>query len=356
MISEISLKHFRSYKNNTFKFNPGVNIIIGPNASGKTNLLEAILVACEGKSYRAGDRELIEFKQDNARIELHTTKKDIRIVFLDNTLSKKTYKINNETFSRLSLQKRIPVVLFEPNNLSMLSGPADLRRQFLDDLLEKTKPGYGNLRRAYRRTLSQRNNLLKRGDNLVMAQLFAWDIRLCDQGEQIARYRLELAQEINKRIEKVYKNMSGSKASINFGYETIVPIAGYGTTLLHKLEDHIKEDQERGFTAYGPHREDIAISINNHPLQVTASRGEVRSMVLACKIIEALLIEEIIGVTPILLLDDVFSELDVARRDKLTVFLKNYQVFITTTNADALSKNKANLIDITKPLARKRKN
>jgi len=351
MISDISLKHFRSYKNSSFKFSPGVNIIVGPNASGKTNLLEAILVACEGKSYRVGDNGLIEFKHDNARIELHTDKNDTRIVFLDNSTNKKTYKINNEQLKRLSLQKRIPIVLFEPNNLSMLSGPADLRRQFLDDLLEKTKPGYGNLRRSYRRTLSQRNNLLKRGDNLVMAQLFAWDIRLCDQGEQIAKYRYTLANEINERIEQVYKNLSGSKAKITFSYETIVSIPGYGSSLLHKLEEHIKEDQERGFTAYGPHREDIAISINNHPLQASASRGEVRSMVLACKIIEALLIQELLGIKPILLFDDVFSELDEVRRSKLVEFLESYQTFITSTEADTLRRylsNRTKTIKITK--------
>jgi len=346
MITDITLKHFRSYSDNSFKFSPEVNIIIGPNASGKTNLLEAILVACEGKSYRVGDRELIEFKQDGARIEMHTDKNDTRVVFLDSLTNKKTYKINNESLLRLSIQKRIPTVLFEPNNLSMLSGPADLRRQFLDDLLEKTKPGYASLRRSYRRTLAQRNNLLKRGDDLEKDQLFAWDIRLCDQGEQIAKYRYELSQEINERIESVYKNISGSKAEIIFSYETIVPIAGYGTSLLHKLEDHVKEDRERGFTAYGPHREDIALSINDHPLQATASRGEVRSMVLTCKIIEAILLEEIYDIKPLLLFDDVFSELDYKRRGKLTDFISSHQSFITTTEIDKELKKGTNIIQI----------
>lgn len=339
MISDITLKHFRSYKNKSFKFAQGVNIIVGPNASGKTNLLEAILVACEGKSYRVGDLELIEFKQDNARIELHTDKKDTRIVFLDNTgPKKKIYKINNETLLRLSLSKRIPIVLFEPNNLSMLSGPADLRRQFLDDLLEKIKPGYGSLRRSYRRTLAQRNNLLKRGKDLGKDQLFAWDIRLCDLGEQIARLRYDLSIEINKRIEEVYKSLSGSKARIVFTYETMVPITSYGTSLMHKLEEHIQEDHERGFTAYGPHREDIAITIDAHPLQASASRGEVRSMVLSCKVIEAILVEEESGIRPLLLFDDVFSELDNNRRKQLISFFKSYQTFITTTDADIVSK------------------
>jgi DNA replication and repair protein RecF len=220
----------------------------------------------------------------------------------------------------------------------MLSGPADLRRQFLDDFLEKTKPGYGSLRRSYRRTLAQRNNLLKRGEDLKRDQLFAWDIRLCDLGEQIATYRDTLAQEINRQIEKVYNNISGGKSSITFRYETIVPLEGYGTALLHKLEDHIKEDRERGFTAYGPHREDIAISLNKHPLQTSASRGEVRSAVLSCKIIEALLVEAVYSVKPVLLFDDVFSELDSTRRRKLTSFLKPYQTFITTTDADGATR------------------
>jgi len=142
-------------------------------------------------------------------------------------------------------------VLFEPNNLSMLSGPADLRRQFLDDLLEKIKPGYGTLRRSYRRTLAQRNNLLKRGKDLGKDQLFAWDIRLCDLGEQIARSRYDLSIEINKRIEEVYKNLSGSKASIVL-HMRLCSNCWLRTSLMHKLEEHIREDHERGFTAYGP--------------------------------------------------------------------------------------------------------
>lgn len=347
MITDITLRQFRSYKNNFFKFALGVNIIVGPNASGKTNLLEAILVVCEGKSYRVGDNELVKFGQNAARIEAHTKDNDTRIVFLDNSVDKKKiFKINNETLTRLSPQKRIPVVLFEPNNLSMLSGPADLRRQFLDDFLEKTKPGYGSLRRSYRRTLAQRNNLLKR-DSLEKDQLFAWDIRLCDQGEQIARHRNSLVQEISGLIEAVYKNISGSRTSITLTYETTVPVQGYGTSLLHKLENHIKEDKERGFTAYGPHREDIAITINDHPLQASGSRGEVRSMVLAFKIIEATLTEKQLGTRPILLFDDVFSELDDKRRNRLTKFLQPYQSIITTTNADILNNTtltKGNLI------------
>ena len=340
MITEIKLKHFRSYKNRTFKFSPGVNIIVGPNASGKTNLLEAILVACEGKSYRAGDIELIAFKQEIARIELLTDSKDTRVVYLESSPNnkKKSYKINNELFTRLSLQKRLPTVLFEPNNLSMLSGPADLRRQFLDDLLEKTKSGYGSLRRSYRRTLAQRNHLLKR-ENLTKDQLFAWDIRLCDLGGQIAKYRNNLAHDINELIGNVYESLSGAKAKIEFSYIATVPIEGYGTALLHKLEERVKEDRERGFTAYGPHREDIAISINGHPLQTSASRGEVRSMVLACKIIEAILIENEHNIKPILLFDDVFSELDSFRREQLTNFLHPYQSIITTTDADALQQH-----------------
>ena len=111
MINDITLKNFRSYKESTFKFGPGVNIIVGPNASGKTNLLEAILVVCDGKSYRVGDSELIEFKKDKARIELRVNEHDTRIVYLDNMATKKkTYKINSESFTRLSLQNKIPIV------------------------------------------------------------------------------------------------------------------------------------------------------------------------------------------------------------------------------------------------------
>src|SRR5579872_3349266 len=137
MVTDIHLQQFRSYADESFEFSPAVNIIVGPNASGKTNLLEAVQVISLGSSYRAGDQEHVRFTQPWARLEAHTDHNDDRVVIIEceELKTEKKFKINDHTFKRLSLQKSLPLVLFEPNHLLLLSGPPETRRQYLDDLL-----------------------------------------------------------------------------------------------------------------------------------------------------------------------------------------------------------------------------
>ena len=351
MITDIHLQQFRSYKDDSFEFSKGVNIIVGPNASGKTNLLEAILVVARGASYRAKDSELIEFGKTWARAEAHTLTNDIRAVQLTHEAdhTQKQYKINGQTFQRMNLTKSLPVIVFEPNHLQLLSGSPELRRQFLDDLLEQTTPSFSSARRQYKRALAQRNTLLKRGYRLGHAQIFAWDVRLSGLGEQIAQARIGLIGDMNKKVESLYRKLSKTKSSIRLNYRTSFSGDSYASGLLHKLEVHQAEDFERGFTAYGPHREDLEVFLDNHLAQEIASRGEARTLLLVLKILEAEIIEQAREVRPILLLDDVFSELDGARRQALTKFLQPYQTFITTTDADVVLQHfteSANIIPV----------
>ena len=216
----------------------------------------------------------------------------------------------------------------------LLIGSPETRRQFIDDLLEQTQVGFGTLRRRYRRILGQRNTLLKQKPRALPDQLFVWDVRLSEYAAQIVGARCWLVAEIDKQIKPLYKKLAHSSLKAGLSYQSLALPEHYASVLLNKLESHREEDIERGYTAYGPHREDVILSLNGHPVQTTASRGETRTLLLAVKMIEALLLEQNRGQRPILLFDDVFSELDGGRRQALTSFLQPYQTFITTTDAD----------------------
>jgi DNA replication and repair protein RecF len=350
MFESIRLQNYRSYTDASFEFGSGVNIVVGPNASGKTNLLEAVLVVARGGSYRVKDFELIQFDKPWARLDVETEENQSRVVkleWLENAAShqtvrggvKKSFEINGQVFLRLSQQKSVPVVLFEPNHLLLLTGSPEQRRNFLDDIIEQTTPGFGSYRRAYRRVLAQRNALLKKGYQIAVPQMFVWNLRLSELGGRIATERVKLVEQINGLATETYRDLSGSKAEIELVYQSSNPVAHYETTLLRKLESSIERDCLIGFTTAGPHRDDLQIILNGQPSQTTASRGETRSLILMLKIIELQLLASARGQTPLLLLDDVFSELDGKRRHALTDHLKNYQTFITTTDADVVVKH-----------------
>ncbi len=338
MITNIRLQNFRSYKDASFEFEEGVNVIVGPNASGKTNVLEAILVAAQGKSYRAKDIEMVMYKKPWGRIDADFGAKH-RVVKIqqENDTTKKTFDLDGRVTSRLSSANKVPVVLFEPNHLQMISGSPELRRTFIDTLTEQTNNTYGSILNKYKRTLLQRNNLLKQGSRAAFNQLFAWDIRLSELAQQIVAERAKTIGEINKHIATTYNQLAQQTNKIKASYSNPTEPSNYGSYLLKKLEQDRPLDLLRGFTGAGPHREDLSFEFNRRPLVLTASRGETRTFLLALKVIELKIVESYRDQKPLLLLDDVFSELDGTRRKALTEFMKDYQTFITTTDADVVT-------------------
>lgn len=323
------------FKDDSFELSGGVNIIVGPNASGKTSILEAVLVLARGSSYRAAAGELIRFKRPWARLDGHSETSGRRTVKLTREPPDKQYEVDGNTYKRLTMAHSLSVVLFEPNHLQMLAGNPERRRDYLDDLLEQTVVGYGATRRQYKRTLAQRNNLLKQSPAAPQNQLFPWDVRLSQLAGQVARARSQLAGTINAEITKLYQQLSHTKTKVTVAYDSRWPVESYESQLLKRLETHRVDDQLRGFTGSGPHREDLLITFDGRLAQLVASRGEVRTAVLALKIIELQVIQAARdGQPPLLLLDDVFSELDGKRRHALTDHLATYQTFITTTDAD----------------------
>ena len=340
MISDIHLQQFRSYTDAVYEFGPGVNIIVGPNGCGKTNLLEALLVLTRAGSYRVPDSELVQFTKDWSRLESHDENGNERIFkFALNPLPQKIFSVSGKEYRRIPQTQLLPVVLFEPNHLQLLHGSPEGRRSYLDDILEQTIVGYGKVRRDYRRVLSQRNALLKHANETRSGDYFPWDVRLSELGATISRARNELVDSIADRLAMLYNALSEDQTQLALQYETRFDINTYETSLLHTLETHRNEDIARGFTAYGPHREDMSVLFNGRPAALVASRGETRTTVLAFKIIELEKLENATGHRPALLLDDVFSELDGARRRALTAYLQRYQTFLTTTDADIATKH-----------------
>lgn len=338
MISNIRLQKFRSYRDESFELDPGVNIIVGPNASGKTNLLEALLVICRGSSYRAKDHELVAHGAPWARLDAQVadTTRTVKLMKQENGTIKKEFDLGGQKFLRMSLAKTIPTVLFEPNHLLLLHGSPDLRREYLDELLEQLVPHYAKTRRDYRRALAQRNALLKRGPSSAN-QLFAWNIRLSEIGALLVRERAALVEQINQNITELYQDLAHSKAAtVQVRYQTQYDVEQYSTGLLRALEKRQDVDIERGFTTVGPHRDDLVVTFDDREASEVASRGETRTVLLALKIMELRFLEAVHNKRPLLLLDDVFSELDGARRRALTEVLAGYQTCLTTTDADVV--------------------
>lgn len=340
MITSVRLQNFRSYKNEAFEFEDGVNIIIGPNGSGKTNLLESLLLTCRGQSYRTKDPELIMHNKEWARIDAYTQTNEHRVVKLQLQGERliKTIELDDKVV-RLRLENTLPVVLFEPNQLQLLTTSPDQRRFFIDELLEQTDQLFSQDKRAYMRALAQRNRLLKQQPSDITKQMFVWNIRLSELGAKIVQKRVALLDVFNKNLSGAYQSIARSKEKLQLSYVSKHAVDNYATELLKKYETNVQKEVLQGFTLYGPHRDDILITLNKKPIQASASRGEIRTILLALKMQEVSLIQATRGIKPLLLLDDVFGELDGVRRKSLTEFLIDYQTFITTTDADIVLKN-----------------
>lgn len=315
-------------------------MVIGPNGSGKTNLLEALYVLARGKSFRVADAELLQHNADWLRVEAKVDDR-YRVLTLKKAGPKveKRLQVDSVTKTRLSASALASVVLFEPRDMQLLTGSPERRREYLDSVLEQLEAGYARLTTQYRRALAQRNALLKQSHHLPADHLFVWNVRLSELGAQIVSRRRELVQQLQVRASAVYSDISGQKSEVEVQYVTSVQAsetAAVASALLHQLEGHIARDRERGFTSVGPHRDDLHLVLNGAPASTSASRGETRSLVVMLKLLEAELLQQRQQQAPLILLDDVFGELDARRRHALATRLHDYQVIITATDAEGV--------------------
>lgn len=338
MIQNIRLQQFRSYTDTSYEFEPAVNIIVGPNGSGKTNLIEALIVAARGSSYRTSDGNLVQHNHDWARIDVSNDGVARTVKIIQQPKPDKSFILADNPQKTLRFDQVIPVVVFEPNNLQLFTQSPELRRGYLDDVLSQTDKSYRTLLQNYKRTLLQRNKLLKQ-THVTSDMFFVWNVRLSELGAQLAMKRHEFIAANQKNAEHHYNELVETPHNVAISYTSKIPLDNYGERMLHELDKRTELDRVRGFTSLGPHRDDLSIQINGHELTLSASRGETRTVVLALKLVEASVMEGVRGERPILLLDDVFSELDGSRRKNLTKHLGDYQSFITTTDADIVARH-----------------
>ncbi len=337
-ITYARLQNFKSYLDSSFEFDNGINIIVGPNASGKTNLLDALYLVATGSSFKnTKDKSTqINYNKNWSRIDVISSNNQTRTLKIQ-AQNKPTIEIDKQIYKRLPFAKKTAVVMFEPNQLYQITTSPDQRRGLLDDIILKTDYGFNKLKNDYTRTLMQRNKLLKQPPGIVKQQIFAWDIRLSELASLYVAKRIALIERINQTSSEIYSSIAGKKYEFLLLYESKLLLHNYSSSLLSKLQQNLEIDCQRGYTGYGPHRDDVTMSINKKDIRNVASRGEARSVLITLKIIELKLLEEVYNQKPLLLLDDVFGELDGSRRKSLMEFISDNQTFITTTDADLIN-------------------
>jgi DNA replication and repair protein RecF len=339
--ASLALHNFRSYSRYAVALGDGVNIIVGPNGSGKTNLLEAIYVLSTGGTFRGSERDLVAHSSDWFRLE--GVWDDQQRIMTYQTLSaqkaEKQFNIDGAKKVRLTHSQRVPVVLFEPDHLRLLTDSPSARRNYLDGLLISLQSDYSWLKHQFERVLLQRNNLLKSrlAPGALDDSLFVWDIKFAELASNVVGRRRDLVEAISSRLSDLYSDIARKKSVVEMHYVSSIPAENYQAQVLHSLQRRRSDDMIRGFTTVGPQRDDFKLILNGSPAEASASRGETRTLLLALKIVEFELISKQSGHQPLLLLDDVFSELDASRRQALAGLTKSCQTIITTTDADAIS-------------------
>ena len=335
VIQTIKLKNFRNYEQEEILVSPHINVFYGNNAQGKTNIIEAIYFAALGRSFRTyKEAELIRFEQEDANIQIAYEKngRENLIEILLHQNEKKTIRVNDVKLARNSeLIGHLNIVLFSPDDIIILKQAPALRRKFLDILISQLKPNYVHVLSEYNKVIEQRNALLK---SRKIDTLEIWNEQLANLAEKLISYRQEYIQKIDEKIQTIHPLITNEKESIKITYKTRFTTK---EKFLAVLEQNREIDLAKGYTTIGPHRDDFEILINHTPLNVYGSQGQHRTAVLSLKIAEMEILKEETGENPVLLLDDVASELDMERIRLIFSKIKDYQVFITCTDATVVT-------------------
>ncbi|WDV45917.1 DNA replication/repair protein RecF [Clostridiaceae bacterium M8S5] len=350
-VTMVKLINFRNYDELLVELNPKINIFVGDNAQGKTNLLESIYVSACGKSFRTSkDKNLIKINKDQAyigvKINRRYSNKKVEIKLDKNKI--KRVKVNNYEVEKISaLYNCLNTVIFSPEDLKLIKEGPQVRRNFLDEEISRLKPLYRHNIQKYNKILYQRNNLIKsiKKNRDKIDTLDIWDKQLMDLGTSIIITRLKFINKLSKISHSIHSKITGNKEKLKLSYYCCINNKISQTDIFNsKLKDSIindykiaiqnsiEADIEKGSTSIGPHRDDIDVIINNVNVRQFGSQGQQRTSALSLKLAEVELIKNEIGEYPVLLLDDVLSELDKSRRKHLISSFKDIQTIITTTD------------------------
>ncbi len=348
-INSIDIKNFRCIDHQNLTFDD-LNIIVGNNGQGKTSLLESIYLLAFTKSHKTNaEKEVIQTGSDFCKIDASMMIQDMNYHFgLSMTKTKKKVLINNDEQKKLSEYiGHINVVMFSPDDLRIIKGEPSIKRKFIDVELGQTSSIYIKDLLFYRTILKQRNELLKTLE--VDSDLTYLDVitdQLLEYAKRIIDARQEFIIAINKHINPIHNDLTTDKESLKIVYKT-----KHKKSLKEELKAKYAYDIITGTTSLGPHRDDLVILVNEEDVSVFGSQGQQRTAVLSLKLGLIQFIYDMLGVYPILLLDDVFSELDAERLNSLVGYIKpNIQTFITTTDINLIKQDlisKAKLLQVT---------
>lgn len=354
IVKRLRIKNYRNFKEAEVELNDSLNIFVGDNGQGKTNLMESVYLASIGRTFRLNsENELINFKENNSFIEISLQKngRDIKIeIHLEKNKRKQVF-INGVKLDKTS--EMIGVlnnVIFTPDDMKVIKGSPMERRKFVNIDISQIKPKYKYLLSKYKKICTERNIILKnyfaKADNKDIINI--WNDYLVNIGTEIIIYRRDYINKLKKHAADIYADISGNKEKFEMNYSCNA--ANIDNTDREDIKRHFYDKLSSNFmyevqnktTMYGPHKDDIIIKINGRESKYFGSQGQQRSAILAIKLAEIEIIKEEIGESPVLLLDDVLSELDNNRKGFLINYIKGIQTIITTTDdhdINAMTKN-----------------
>ena len=342
IVKKLELQNYRNYSYLDIDFNSGINILYGDNAQGKTNILEALYMSGTSKSHKnAKDKETIKFGEEEAHIKTIVDKNSIEYKI---DIHLKKHKLKGIAINGVPIKKAtelfgvLNLIFFSPEDLNIIKDGPSERRRFIDmELCQLDKVYLYNLTN-YNKTLDQRNKLLK--DMIdkpsLKETLDSWDEQLIKYGTEIINRRKKFIDDLNEVIFLIHKKLSGNKEELTITYEPDVNEINY----VNALKEARKKDERFLTTSVGPHRDDMAFLIKNVDLRKYGSQGQQRTAALSLKLSEIELVKSIIGDEPVLLLDDVLSELDKNRQNQLLNSLSKTQTIITCTGLDEFIKER----------------
>lgn len=355
-LAALQLRNFRNYPELALEFSPGLNVVFGNNAQGKTNLLEAVYVLATGKSHRAGrDQELICHGAQELRVRARVTRQtgtlDLELLFSHET--RKSLKINGIPEKRIAtLVGKLAVVFFSPDDLMLVKGPPAGRRRFLDIELSQVSSTYLHHLQVYTKVLTQRNSLLRQiADGQGNPRLLdILDEQLLDAGSQLVARRVRAVERLAALAAQYHRTLTEGKEELVLYYSSTAASTADGRfpappapgevreRLAALLKKRRHEELARATTVVGPHRDDLAVVINRLDARQYGSQGQQRTAVLSLKLAELYFMREEIGEFPVLLLDDVASELDPTRRHYLVnAFENGIQTLVSCTDLEDLA-------------------
>jgi DNA replication and repair protein RecF len=342
IVKSLELKDYRNYGNLSMQFHNGTNILYGENAQGKTNILEAIYLCGTTKSHRGSkDKEIVRFHEEEAhvriileknqiphRIDLHLKKNKAKGVAIDGIPIKR----QGELFGMLNL------VFFSPEDLYIIKNGPSERRRFLDLELCQLDKIYLSQLSNYNKILAQRNNLLKQisTNRNLLDTLYVWDSKLVEYGRKVIETRYDFVLRLNALVGEIHKRLSGGREELNLQYEPNVKAEDFED----KLKKSLDKDLYMKMTSVGPHRDDLCFLLGQIDIRKYGSQGQQRTAALSCKLAEIDLVKSVIKENPILLLDDVLSELDRQRQTQLLNSIGDIQTMITCTGLEEFINNR----------------